>query len=116
MRIGSTAPRHTASSLLVILLFLLSSHALMPAAPQPSTTERLQALVRAMTFDWAKAHPMFATFVGLSDEDGRLNTPSLEENERDLAMIRGWERELAAIPLQGVSLVDTDDAKLLRAQ
>jgi hypothetical protein len=69
-----------------------------------------------MTFTWAKAHPLVATFLGLSDEDGRLDTPSLAQNARDLAMIRGWERELAAIPLHGASLADVDDAKLLRAQ
>jgi len=69
-----------------------------------------------MTFDWAKAHPLVATFLGLSDEDGRLDTPSLAQNARDLAMIRDWERELAAIPLHGASLADVDDAKLLRAQ
>jgi hypothetical protein len=31
-------------------------------------------------------------------------------------MIRGWENELASIPLDGASLADVDDAKLLRAQ
>ena len=69
-----------------------------------------------MTFDWAKSHPLFATFLGLSDEDGQLDTPSEAENARDLATIRGWESELASIPLDGASLVDVDDAKLLRAQ
>jgi len=69
-----------------------------------------------MTFAWAKAHPLVATFLGLSDEDGRLDTPSLAQNARDLAMIRDWEHQLAAIPLHGASLADVDDAKLLRAQ
>jgi len=69
-----------------------------------------------MTFDWAKSHPLSATFLGLSDEDGQLDTPSAAENDRDLAMIRGWEDELASIPLEGASLGDVDDAKLLRAQ
>ena len=108
-------PEHSSASLPALLLLLLSSYAL-PAAPQPSTTERLQTLARTMTFDWAKAHPLVATFLGLSDEDGRLDTPSLAQNARDLAMIRDWERELAAIPLHGASLADVDDAKLLRAQ
>jgi len=97
------------------LLLLLASPGL-AAAPQPSAAERLQALARSMTFDWAKAHPLAATSLGLSDEDGRLDTPSLAANARDLATIRGWQRELAAIPLDGASLVDVDDAKLLRAQ
>jgi hypothetical protein len=69
-----------------------------------------------MTYDWAKDHPISATYLGLSDEDGQLDTPSEAENTRDLAAIRAWESELASIPLEGASLVDADDAKLLRAQ
>ena len=111
----SLMPKRFDGSLCSLLLLVLSSYAL-PAAPQPSTTERLQTLARSMTFAWAKAHPLVATFLGLSDEDGRLDTPSQAENARDLATIRGWERELAAIPLHGASLVDVDDAKLIRAQ
>jgi uncharacterized protein (DUF885 family) len=52
----------------------------------------------------------------LSDEDGQLDTPSEAANARDLATIREWQRQLAAISLNGASLTDVDDAKLLRAQ
>jgi Bacterial protein of unknown function (DUF885) len=88
------------------------------AAPQASqaASERLQALAKTITFDWAKSHPLSATNLGLSDEDGQLDTPSEAEISRDLATIRRWESELAAIPLNGASLVNADDAKLLRAQ
>jgi len=103
------------STLLSLLLIALLCCSL-PAAPAPTTTERLQSLARSITFGWAKSHPLAATFLGLSDEDGRLDTPSKAENDRDLAMIRAWERELESIPLNGASLVDVDDAKLLRAQ
>jgi hypothetical protein len=101
----------------MLVLLLLASCAL-PAAPAPptTTTARLQTLAQSITFGWAKSHPLVATFLGLSDEDGQLDTPSEAENVRDLAMIRGWESELASIPLDGASLVDVDDAKLLRAQ
>jgi TonB family protein len=90
-------------------------------APPPSSSEsapsqQLQALARKMTFDWAKSHPLTATALGLSDEDGQLDTPSEAANAHDLEMIRGWESELASIHLDGASLVDVDDAKLLRAQ
>jgi hypothetical protein len=99
------------------LLFLLLVPCALPAAPAPPTTaERLQTLAKTIVFEWAKLHPLSATFLGLSDEDGRLDTPSEAENARDLEKIRGWERELASIPLEGASLVDVDDAKLLRAQ
>jgi hypothetical protein len=96
------------------LLFVLLAPGALPAGPTP--TERLQTLARTITFDWAKLHPLAATFMGLSEEDGQLDTPSEAENARDLAMIRGWESELASIPLDGAPLVDVDDAKLLRAQ
>jgi uncharacterized protein (DUF885 family) len=86
-----------------------------PAAP-PSASEQLQTLARSVTFDWAKTHPLTATLLGLSDEDGQLDTPSEAANARDLATIREWQRQLAAILLNGASLMDVDDAKLLRAQ
>ena len=113
--VGTRILRRSSSALCLLMFVLLAPRAL-PAAPAPTTTERLQALAKTITFDWAKSHPLMATFVGLSDEDGQLDTPSEAENARDLATIRGWERELASIPLDGASLVDVDDAKLLRAQ
>lgn len=103
---------------LAMLSILLAPGALHAAqnAPPTATTQQLQNLARAMTFDWAKTHPLSATSLGLSDEDGQLDTPSAAENARDLATIRRWESELAAIQLKGAPLVDVDDAKLLRAQ
>lgn len=86
------------------------------ASAQNATSEQLQTLARSMTFDWAKAHPINATFLGLSDEDGLLDTPSLAANARDLAAIREWQKQLAAISLDGAALKDVDDAKLLGAQ
>jgi uncharacterized protein (DUF885 family) len=101
------------STLLLLALFACCA---LPAAAATATTERLQKLAESITFDWAKSHPLVATSLGLSDQDGQLDTPSEAENARDLATIRRWESELASIPLDGASLVDVDDAKLLRAQ
>jgi uncharacterized protein DUF885 len=103
------------SALRLLLFVLLPSFAL-PAAAAPATTQSLQTLAQSITFEWAKSHPLVATTLGLSDEDGQLDTPSEAENARDLATIRRWQSELASIPLAGASLVDLDDAKLLRAQ
>lgn len=114
--LSSLIQLHSDSVVRVLLVLLLTSCAFAAAAAPPTTAERLQTLAQAMTFGWAKSHPLDATFLGLSDEDGQLNTPSEAENARDLAAIRGWEGELASIPLEGASLVDMDDAKLLRAQ
>jgi hypothetical protein len=99
-----------------LLLQVLLAWCALPAAPAPTTSERLQTLAKSITYGWAKSHPLVATSLGLTDEDSRLDTPSEAENVRDLAMIRAWESELASIPLDGASLVDVDDAKLLRAQ
>lgn len=114
-----------------LILFLFLAPLAHPGAPRalwaataaapsialpPTTSEQLQTLARVMTFDWAKSHPLTATFLGLSDEDGQLDTPSEAANARDLATIRDWQKQLAAISLDGASLKDADDAKLLRAQ
>jgi uncharacterized protein (DUF885 family) len=87
-----------------------------PAAEGESAHDRLQALAREITFETAKAHPLIATSLGLSDEDGLLDTPSPQQNARDLAAIRAWEARLAAIDTTGAPLADRDDALLLRAQ
>jgi uncharacterized protein (DUF885 family) len=100
----------------LLVAALIAGCTVSASAVDQTAHERIQALARAMTFDWAKSHPLTATFLGLSDEDGRLDTPSEAENARDLATIRAWESELASISLDGAPLVDTDDAKLLRAQ
>ncbi len=90
------------------------------ASPETAANDavytRIQSLARHITFDWAKTHPLTATEEGLSDEDGMLDTPSLAEDARDLETIRGWKRDLEAIPLGGATLVERDDVKLLRAQ
>ena len=99
-----------------LLVLALIAPASMAQAATGITSDRLQALAKTITFDWAKSHPLTATGLGLSDEDGKLDTPSAAENTRDLATIRRWESELAAIPLVGASLKDADDAKLLHAQ
>jgi len=105
-----------ACSLAVILIAAPASNT---AAAQPRPTsayDQLQSLAKAVTFDWAKLHPLVATDLGITDEDGQLDTPSPAENSRDLELIRRWERQLAAISPAGAPLVTVDDAKLLRAE
>lgn len=80
------------------------------------TNDRLQALAKDMTFEWAKRHPLIATALGIAGEDGALDTPSTAENASDLTRIRAWKTQLAAIPLADATLVEKDDAALLRAQ
>ena len=104
------------TTLLSALVCLLATPHSLRAQPNSSSHERLQALAKSIIFDSAKERPLTATFLGLSDEDGRLDAPSVAANEKDLAEIHKWQQELAAIPLDGAPLSDVDDAKLLRAQ
>jgi uncharacterized protein (DUF885 family) len=108
--------RGAALGLVLVLLAPETVGAAQATTTAATTSERLQDLARNITFDWAKSHPLFATSLGLSDEDGELNAPSAAENARDLATIRRWESELRSISLKGAPPVDVDDARLLRAQ
>jgi len=86
------------------------------ASAAPSSYDQLQALARDVTFKWAEMHPIVATQLGIAGYDGKLDTPSLAEDERDLALIRSWEGKLSAIPVTGQTLQARDDAQLLRAE
>jgi uncharacterized protein (DUF885 family) len=87
-----------------------------PAVAADTSYDQLQALAHDTVFEWAKLHPIFATSLGIPGEDGLLDTPSLQENERDLALTRQWEKRLDAISLTGEPRQVRDDATLLRAQ
>jgi hypothetical protein len=104
-------------SIALVLTATPAATAFASAAPpaDDGAYARIQTLAKRITFDWAKTHPLTATQLGLSDEDGILDAPSLAQDARDLQTIRGWERDLAAIPLGGATLVERDDVKLLRA-
>jgi len=102
------------SALLAFATLLL--HGVPSYAQTSGTNSRLQSLAREMTYGWAKSHPLVATGLGLTDEDGDLDRPSPAARQADLERIRAWERTLAAIPLAKATLVERDDALLLRAQ
>jgi hypothetical protein len=87
-----------------------------PARAVEEPYAQLQALARDITFRWANLHPIYATELGISGEDGRLDSPSPAGDARDLSLIRGWEARLAAIPVAGQPQRVSDDALLLRAQ
>ncbi|MDQ6767033.1 MAG: DUF885 domain-containing protein [Candidatus Eremiobacteraeota bacterium] len=94
-----------------------SRAALAPAAHATDASyDALQGLARDVTFVWAKRHPLVATAEGISSEDGLLDTPSAAEDDGDLALVRAWEKRLAAIPIGGEPRKVRDDAALLRAE
>src|ERR1700693_5782555 len=100
--------------------FAMTSAGTLGAAPaQPLRTAaygKLQTLARTITFTWAKRHPLVATSEGLTDYDGDLEIPSAAYRTEDLAQVRTWRASLAAIDLTRATLVERDDALLLRAQ
>lgn len=94
-----------------------SRSALAPPAFAPGKPyDELQRLARDVTFVWAKRHPLVATAEGITSEDGLLDTPSVAEDDGDLALVHAWKRRLASIPMSGQPRRVRDDAALLGAQ
>src|ERR1700729_2889679 len=91
---GQLRLRIAVSSLSLVAFLALG----LPAQASPAGP-RLQTLARDMTFIWAKEHPLFATALGLSDEDGDLDIPTETTRAHDLAQVRAWRATLAKIPL-----------------
>ncbi len=89
------------------------------AAGVDQVHERLVQLAQDMTQTTAKLFPMVATAVGISGHDGELEQPSEAFRQHTLAQLKRWETQLDAIVSAGgnaMSLVDQDDAKLVRAE
>src|ERR1700686_847151 len=98
------------------ILVQLAPRASAAAPARSAAYAQLQALAREMTYGWAKRHPLMATGFGLTERDGELETPSRTSRAADLAQIRAWQAALNAVPLGGATLVERDDAHLLKAQ
>ena len=87
-----------------------------PAAP--SAHERLTGIAEAYVAAIAEDDPLTATALGLPGADGRLAMPSEPARAARIARLDRWKAEIEAT-LQaagsGISLVDANDARLLRA-
>ncbi len=103
------------SCLTLALSALFAAHAL----AAPSTRDQLTTLAQEMVAAEARANPTFATEMGLPGHDGELAMPSEAARAADVARFKAWLARLDAVRASagaGLSLVDADDAKLLRAQ
>jgi uncharacterized protein (DUF885 family) len=103
------------TSLALALACLLSPNAF--AAPTPH--EQLTTLAQQMVEAGARSDPMQATFLGIAGRDGELVVPTEQTRAADIARNRAWAAQLDAIRKAagaGLSLVDADDARLLRAR
>ncbi len=101
------------------LLGLTATAALAVATAQAQTPhEELVSLAQDITYTTAAVFPMTATFLGIPGRDGELHAPSEAFRAAQVQRLRSWQSRLGAIVAAfdaHTSLVDRDDAALLRA-
>ena len=101
--------------LALCLAGLLSSNAF----AAPSTHDKLTSLAQDMVQSSARENPMRATYLGMPGMDGDLVIPTEAARTAGIARLKATIAQLDAIRSaagSSISLVDADDAKLLRAQ
>jgi uncharacterized protein (DUF885 family) len=87
------------------------------AANVTSLHDQLTALAKEVTYTTATLFPTQATILGIPGHDGELDTPSEANRDAYIARLQQWQRQLEQLgPTDHASLVDRDDASLLRAQ
>ena len=101
--------------LMAVVLGSLSG-GLQAAAP-PLLHDQLTALAKDITYSTAALFPTQATLLGIPGHDGELETPSEANRSAYLEKLQQWHEALEQLgPTEHASLVDRDDALLLRAQ
>ena len=101
--------------LALVLACLLSANAF----AAPSTHDQLTALAQDMVQTGAHENPMRATALGIAGLDDQLRIPTEASRAAEIGRQKAWIVRLEAIKSAAgpsISLVDADDAKLLRAQ
>jgi len=90
-----------------------------PVLANESVHDRLTSLAQDIVYTSAHLHPLVATELGIAGYDGDLETPTEATRAADVARLERWRqrlRRIASSPASALSLVDSDDAKLLEAQ
>jgi uncharacterized protein (DUF885 family) len=90
-----------------------------PRETGSSTHQQLTQLAEDFIYTSARFAPLKATELGLPGFDGQLDLPSEASRKASVARLKAWRARLDSIVRSagpGMSLVDADDAKLLRAQ
>ena len=85
----------------------------------PSTHEQLTTLAQDIVRIGAQRNPIQATYLGIAGLDDQLVDPTEATRAATIAQLGAWGRRLDAIRTaagKSISLVDANDAKLLRAQ
>ena len=102
-----------------LIALLLAAVLGAPAFAAPSTHDRLTALAREFIETESRLDPMLATYLGIEGLDGELAIPSEAARAAEIARLNAWAARIAAVKRAagaGISLVDGNDARLLRAQ
>jgi uncharacterized protein (DUF885 family) len=87
------------------------------AQAAPTLHDQLTALAKDITYTTAALFPTQATALGIPGHDGELDTPSEANRAAYIARLQQWQKQLDQLgPFDQASLVDRDDALLLRAQ
>jgi uncharacterized protein (DUF885 family) len=102
------------------MLALTAMSALAAAAAHAQIPHQaLVSLAQDITYTTANAFPMTATYLGIPGHDGELQAPSETFRAAQVQRLRDWQRRLDTIVAgfdAHTSLVDRDDATLLRAR
>src|SRR3954466_2479735 len=87
------------------------------AATITSLHDQLTALAKDVTYTTAALFPTQATAQGIPGHDGELEMPSEANRTGYIAKLQQWQKQLGQLgPADQASLVDRNDARLLRAQ
>lgn len=87
------------------------------AQAAPTLHDQLTALAKDITYTTAGLFPAQATSLGIPGHDGELDTPSEANRAAYIARLQQWQKQLDQLgATDHASLVDRDDALLLRAQ
>ncbi len=103
------------TSLALALACLLCANAF----AAPATHDKLTALAQDMVAASVRDNPTRATYLGIAGHDAELNIPTEATRAAAIVRLNAWVKQLDTLKAEAgpsMSLVDTDDAKLLRAQ
>ena len=90
-----------------------------PALAAGNVHEKLTGLAHDIVYTSAAMFPTEATQLGIPGHDGELEKPSEQSRAAYIAKLQSWQKQLediAPASRADLSLVDRDDALLLRAQ
>ena len=100
------------ASLLTLTLMAFAT----PAAADTAAHEQLTRIAHAYIDAIAADDPIAATALGLPGADGKLAMPSDAARAARIARLRAWKSEVDAVAVGATTLVDANDARLLRAE